>query len=94
MNAKEMLAINPPLVAWWSGIIGDPRFDQIMMILRAHSFEATLSPEQQVGVATFIASMENIVNADAPQTVYPKSGLKYDTEPKSRALKPETEKAK
>lgn len=99
MTSKEqLLSLDKPLAAWWSTIVGDSKFDRMMMILKADSFEASPTPEQMIGVSKFIASMSSIIYADEPPTQYVSSGLIHDTEPKSRSLKipevkqPETKK--
>ena len=86
MNAKTLLSKNEPLSKWWSSIVGDGRFDQVMLILKADSFEGSPSPEQLSGISQFIASMSSIVNAEEPPTLYARPGLNYETDPKPRTL--------
>jgi hypothetical protein len=80
MNAKQLLVKNEPLSKWWSSIVGDSRFDQVMLILKADSFEGSPSPEQLSGITQFIASMSSIINAEEPPTLYARPGLNYETD--------------
>jgi hypothetical protein len=95
MNAKEMLFKDEKLKDWWSSIVGDSRFDRMMLLLKADTFEASPSPEQMNGITRFISAMENIVNAEAKPTSYAQPGLTHDLEPHRRiATPPEKPKEK
>lgn len=80
MNAKELLSKDKKLLQWWTSVIEDARFDQVMLILKASTFEGNPTPDQQSGITQFIASMESIVNADEGPTVYASPGLIHNLE--------------
>ena len=88
MNSKELLLSDEALKNWWSGIVGDVKFDKMMLILKAATFEGSPSPEQTAGITKFIESMLSIANKDAAPVAFSQPGLKHNLEPKSRTLKP------
>lgn len=88
MNAKEILSHNKKLLSWWNSIVGDPQFDQMMLILKADSFEASPDAAQMRGVSNFIASMTSIISADSEPTTYASSGLNHDLDVTRRTVQP------
>lgn len=92
MNAKELLKSDQPLCKWWSSIVGDSKFDRMMLILKADSFERNPSPEQQSGITQFIAGMESIVNPDEPQADYAAPGLNHNLDTVRKTVEPEKPK--
>ena len=94
MNAKTILSQDKKLLAWWSSVVGDSRFDQIMLILKADSFEASPAPEQMTGVTNFISSMSTIIDSEAAPTAYASPGLSHDLDIKRRVVtQPEVKQA-
>ena len=88
MDAKTLLSKDKKLLQWWTSVIEDARFDQVMLILKASTFEGNPTVDQQSGITQFISSMENIVNADEPPTVYASPGLNHNLETVRRHVEP------
>ncbi len=93
MNAKtQLLTLDKQLANWWSGIVGDSKFDRMMMLLKAASFEGNPTQEQMHGVQQFIELMQTITDAEAAPTKFASSGLLHSLELPDRTLKPEPPK--
>jgi hypothetical protein len=86
MTSKELLIADKELCAWWNGIVGDVRFDRMVMILKSSTFDGTPTPEQADGINKFIASMTTIANPDAAPIDFPQPGLQHNLESKRKTI--------
>lgn len=92
MNSKELLIADKELCSWWSSIVGDVRFDKMVMILKSSTFDGTPTPEQADGINKFIMSMTTIANPDAKPIDFPIPGLHHDLEKPRRTVGQPAEK--
>lgn len=95
MDAKTLLSKDKKLLQWWASVVEDERFEQVKLILKAHVFEGRPSPDQMIGVTTFIESMTSIIDPEEAPTVYAQPGLSHDLESPRRTInsdKPKTKK--
>jgi hypothetical protein len=92
MDSKTQFLSDKKLLQWWTGVVEDARFNQVMMHLKAATFEGNPTVEQQSGISQFINSMESIVNPDEGPTVYASPGLNHNLEITRKTAEPEKEK--
>ena len=69
-------------------MVEDERFNRVVMHLKAVTFDGNPTPDQQSGITQFIDSMENIVNADEPPTVYASPGLNHNLDIPRKHVEP------
>jgi len=88
MDAKQLLAKNEALSKWWSSVVGDGKFDQVMLILKASTFEGQPTPEQMGGITRFIELMSSITQAGEPPVKFASPGLHHDLDVPRRTVQP------
>ena len=85
MNSKTLLQQNKPLSAWWSGIVDDPKFEQVLLHVAAASFEAYPSQEKRDGVMLTITLLQTICQAEEQPVDAPTPHLQHNLELKRKS---------
>lgn len=93
-TSKEQLLSDKPLCAWWSTVVGDDRFDKVLLHAKGMAFEGKPSPDQIQGIVTFIQTLTTIAESEESAPVYPEPGLSHSLDVKRRTITKSPDKKK
>ena len=92
MTAKAQFLANEKLKAWWSKIVEDEKFDQVMLHASAIALEGCPSSDQRDGVLAFKMILSTMPEAESSDVLFAKPGLSHDLEPKRKTVEEPTPK--
>lgn len=95
MSSHELFLQDKKLRAWWSKIVDDPQFDQVMLYASATALEGCPSEEQRGGVIKFKDILENLCEEEPANIAFPRPKLSHDLDVHRRNIadeKPEKPK--
>jgi hypothetical protein len=88
MDSKTQFLSSKDITSWWASVSSDTRFDMVLLYACGCAIEGLPSAEQREGALKMKEILLTLSQTDEPPVKFVHSGLKYNTEPKSRTLKP------
>ena len=88
MDSKSQFLSAKDLASWWGSVASDTRFDMVLLYASGCAIEGLPSAEQREGALKMKEILLTLSQSETPPVKFTTSGLKYDTDPKSRNLKP------
>lgn len=80
MNTRTQFQKNRDLANYWSGVIGDPKFDQVLTHVRAAVVEYAPSRDELRGVELALHTLATIGEAEPGGFQFPSPGITHEIE--------------
>ncbi len=83
MTSNELLIRDKQLAAYWTGVVRDERFEQIVLLANneAMGFETL---DMIRGARKILEALRTLADGPSPEFRMPESGLIHETQPKKQ----------